>query len=249
MELETFDFIEFEEIDSTNLYFKNNQNTPYDIVIAQFQSNGRGQADNKWYSSKSKNALFSMRFQQKIPVSYYFEINKAVSVGVYNALSKLLKAQNIDTKPLKIKWPNDIYYHNKKLGGILIENALIGEFIEKEIVGIGLNILETDFPNALPNPTSLKLLFPDIDWNILEIIKMIFEHIKREMQTLKPPFYSIQKELYTHILYQYGVIQRFQYKDQIANGIIQDVLQNGQLIVQFEDGETKAFNQKEIVFL
>lgn len=249
MELDTFNFIEFEEIDSTNLYLKNNQNTLHNIVIAHFQSNGRGQADNKWFSSKSKNALFSIRFQQKIPISYYFEINKAVSVGVYNALSKLLKTKNLDTQPLKIKWPNDIYYHNKKLGGILIENALIGEFIEKEIVGIGLNVLETDFPKSLPNPTSLKQISPDIEWNILEIIKMIFEHIHREIQTLKPPFYNIQKELYTHILYQYGVIQQFQFNNEIANGIIQDVLENGQLIVKFEDGETKAFNQKEIVFL
>jgi biotin-(acetyl-CoA carboxylase) ligase len=105
------------------------------------------------------------------------------------------------------------------------------------------------FTNALPNLTSLKILFTNTDWNILDIIKTIFEHVSLEMQKLTPPKFAIKKEHYTNILYQYGTIQRFEYENIVANGIIKDVLQNGQLLVEFEDGETKAFNQKEIVFL
>jgi biotin-(acetyl-CoA carboxylase) ligase len=105
------------------------------------------------------------------------------------------------------------------------------------------------FTNALPNLTSLKILFTNTDWNILDIIKTIFEHVSLEMQKLTPPKFAIKKERYTNILYQYGIIQRFEYENIVANGMIKDVLQNGQLLVQFEDGETKAFNQKEIVFL
>jgi biotin-(acetyl-CoA carboxylase) ligase len=66
---------------------------------------------------------------------------------------------------------------------------------------------------------------------------------------LKPPFYYNDTERYVHILYQYGVIQPFLYSDKKAHGIVKGVHQNGQLLVEFEDGETKAFNQKEIVFL
>jgi BirA family biotin operon repressor/biotin-[acetyl-CoA-carboxylase] ligase len=249
MDFDTINYLELDETESTNLYFKNNPETSYDIVSAHFQSKGKGQANNSWYSSKSKNALFSMKFKQKIPISHYFDINKAVSIGVYEAIFKLLKEHHIDTQPLKIKWPNDIYYHNKKLGGILIENAMMGTFIEKQIIGIGFNILETEFPDTIPNPTSLKILFPHINWDVLTIIKWIYNNVYREIQKLKPPFNYNDTERYVHILYQYGVIQPFLYSDKKAHGIIKGVHQNGQLLVEFEDGETKAFNQKEIVFL
>jgi len=127
------------------------------VVAAEFQTAGRGQRGNKWHARKGENLTFSMllKFGEKgfpaISAAGQFIITKAATLGV----SSYLESIGIESS---IKWPNDIYVRNKKICGMLIENILDGDEVTVSIVGIGLNINQTEFPINLSNPTSAKAL-------------------------------------------------------------------------------------------
>jgi len=119
------------------------------VVYTDFQHSGRGQQGNSWESEAGKNLLFSiLLYPKQIPIQQQFIISQIVSIGIKKALDKY--AGNIS-----VKWPNDIYWNDEKLAGILIENSLQGANIRNSIVGIGLNVNQTSFEKA-PNPVSLK---------------------------------------------------------------------------------------------
>lgn len=145
----------FEEIESTNMWMKQNIDRlkPLSIVTADFQTAGRGQRGNTWESERGKNLLMSLLIAPKyLPAREQFIISKMVSV----ALCRVLQAIMPDGLNIEIKWPNDIYISRKKVCGMLIENAL-GQngMIQHSVVGIGLNVNQTDFHSDAPNPASL----------------------------------------------------------------------------------------------
>lgn len=119
--------------------------------VADFQSAGRGQRGNKWSSRKAENLTFSILFKPRnLLAQNQFAISEATALGV----CRYLKNKNVEAK---IKWPNDIYVGDKKICGILIENAVAGDKLLHSISGIGLNINQIEFSPELPNPTSLSI--------------------------------------------------------------------------------------------
>ena len=114
----------------------------------------RGQQGNGWESEKGKNLLFSTLLREwSIPVSSQFLINQIVSLSLYHTVRAILKE---DQRPLlTIKWPNDLYFQDKKLAGILIENIWQANQVSRSIAGIGLNVNQTVFLSPAPNPVSL----------------------------------------------------------------------------------------------
>ena len=124
-------------------------------IRTDFQTAGRGQQGNGWESERGKNLLFSILLQQPdIPVSRSFFITMAVTTAMTDAINSLGYAFS---SPLTIKWPNDIYIGDKKLAGILIETVLSGSRIAQAVIGIGVNLNQTKWMGAAPNPTSLFL--------------------------------------------------------------------------------------------
>ena len=122
-------------------------------ISADFQTSGHGQATNRWESEDGKNLLFSLLLRPTvIPAAEQFVITELVTLAIINALQDYIRQQ------ITIKWPNDIYVGDKKLCGILIENALCGPTIDTCIVGIGININQELFVSDAPNPVSLKQL-------------------------------------------------------------------------------------------
>ena len=112
-----------------------------------FQTAGRGQAGNGWESEEGKNLLCSVLVEsRKSKVERPFYLNVLVSVAVQRLLGE----------GFTIKWPNDIYWGDKKVAGILIENAILGNEVKYSIAGIGLNVNQTTFLSSAPNPISLK---------------------------------------------------------------------------------------------
>src|ERR1035437_2026424 len=119
------------------------------VVRTDFQTSGKGQIGNLWESESGKNLLFSMAlFPQKIRPDQQFLISQLVSVSIKKALDEYV--DNIT-----VKWPNDIYWKDKKLAGILIENSLQGNKIKTVVIGIGLNVNQKEFRSNAPNPVSL----------------------------------------------------------------------------------------------
>lgn len=138
------------EINSTNDYL--HQHPELDYVRTDYQTAGRGQAGNGWESERGQNLLCSVRLANlNLPVQRQWQINQLVALALHKTVASYLPS---DAK-LTIKWPNDLYYGNRKLAGILIENTLCSNQIADSIVGIGLNLNQTQWHSDAPNPISL----------------------------------------------------------------------------------------------
>ena len=239
--------ITIKEVDSTSNFLKdmlsNSKPLPEGTVImAEGQYAGRGQQQNKWHSEPGKNLTFSLLLKPFfLPVTEQFDLTRAISLGVTNALAPLLGAK------LKIKWPNDIYYDNKKLGGILIENLIQGSQIKNSVIGIGLNINQDVFPLQLPNPVSVKqILHTDYDLKIL--LSEICKNIEAAYLNLKAGRVGLIREAYLERLYWLNEDKDFKANGLIFTGTIKDVKPNGLLTVN--NGEVEVeYNLKEIEFL
>ena len=147
--------------DSTNRYARNEAVALWReaagkqlvAVTARHQTAGRGQRGNVWSSKEGENLLLSMlvRPGSSLEVANQFLLSQAVAVSLHAAM----KCYGIETK---LKWPNDIYVGNRKLAGILVELDYSGAFVEQAIIGIGLNVNQSDFPAMDRIPVSMKML-------------------------------------------------------------------------------------------
>lgn len=144
------------ETDSTNNLLRSRYLDEEDLftVAAGFQTAGRGQQGNGWESERGKNLLFSTLLRGwHVPVPQQFLLNQAVSLSLYQAVLSSLDPDR--QPPLAVKWPNDLYYGDRKLAGILIENLWQGGEVSRSIAGVGLNVNQTVFLSSAPNPVSL----------------------------------------------------------------------------------------------
>lgn len=138
-------------LNSTNDYLK--AHTDLDEVWTSFQTAGRGQAGNGWESEKGKNVLVSVRLHPKNMLAIeQWNITMQVSVALWQIVAKYIDP----VEKLTIKWPNDLYFGDHKLAGVLIENTLCGPYIGECIVGIGLNVNQTTWIGNAPNPISIQ---------------------------------------------------------------------------------------------
>ena len=147
------DIIWLERVDSTNDEARRHisEIDNLSVVSALEQTKGRGQQGNRWSSQPGENLTFSL-----VVKDFRIKANEQSAISQTTALSlvDLLSRHEIKAR---IKWPNDTYAGDEKICGILIENSLKGSEIDWSIIGIGLNVNQTAFPEDLPNPTSMKL--------------------------------------------------------------------------------------------
>jgi len=239
--------VTLKEVDSTNTFLKNllSNSEPVPegtVILAESQIAGRGQQQNKWYSSAGESLAFSLLLKPGfLPLAQQFNLIRIVSLGVYDALLPLVGSE------LKIKWPNDIYVGNRKLGGILIENQVQGNVIKNAIAGIGLNINQTYFPDWVPNAISLRQIL-HTDYDLKALMFEICSRIGYWYVKLKEGNESQIHEAYTAALYWLNKQGRFKAQDIIFGGVITGVNKNGLLQVQQGSGISQ-YNLKEIEFL
>jgi BirA family transcriptional regulator, biotin operon repressor / biotin---[acetyl-CoA-carboxylase] ligase len=239
--------ITIQHVDSTNNYLKNllSKSKPVPegtVIMAESQYAGRGQQQNRWHSEPGKNLTFSLLLKPSfLPISLQFDLTRAISLGIINALEPLLGEK------LKIKWPNDIYYGDQKLGGILIESVLQGNQIKNCVIGMGLNINQEIFPLELPDAVSLKqILHRDYDLKLL--LSEICKNIEVAYLNLKSGRFDVVRKAYLERLYWLNEIQKFASKGQIFEGEIKGVRDSGLLLVS-NNGSLEEYNLKEIEFL
>jgi BirA family transcriptional regulator, biotin operon repressor / biotin---[acetyl-CoA-carboxylase] ligase len=240
--------ITLKEVDSTNNFLKNilSNSKPLPegtVIMAESQFAGRGQQQNRWHSDAGKNLTFSLLLNPTfLEIQHQFDLTRAISLGVDDALKPLLGSQ------LKIKWPNDIYYGDKKLGGMLIENLLQGSRIKQSVIGIGLNINQEDFPPTLTNATSIKQILQR-DYDILPILSEICNNIEAWYLRLKAGQTSLVRETYLNRLYWLNEQHLFRANGSIFDGIIKNVKNNGMLVVNNNFETELEFTFKQIEFL
>ena len=239
--------ITIKQVDSTNNFLKNSLSNSKPlpegtVIMADSQTAGRGQQQNRWHSEDGKNLTFSLLLKPVfLPVTQQFDLTRVISLGIINAFEPLLGNQ------LKVKWPNDIYYGDYKLGGILIENIIQGSQIKNSVIGIGLNINQDDFPLEVPNAVSLKQILHR-DYDLKFLLSEICKNIEAAYLNLKSGRFELVRKAYLDRLYWLNEDKMFKTKDKMFAGVITGVKDNGLLIVNDGIG-TSEFNQKEIEFL
>ena len=134
--------IELESIDSTNNFLKSYRPLqPCDMILvtAEYQSRGRGQIGNSWESERGKNLLFSLKVHPRfLEAGQMFRISQVAALAVHDAFAHY-------TEGISIKWPNDVYWNDRKICGMLIENDWMGKQLEQSIIGIGMNVNQETF--------------------------------------------------------------------------------------------------------
>lgn len=219
---------------------KNNRIIEGEVVITKDQITGKGQRGNTWESETGKNLTCSLILKPSfISVSDQFVLHMITSLAIYDSLFSILGQK------MKIKWPNDIYYEDRKLGGILIENSISADSIENAIIGIGLNVNQIDF--SVPNATSIaEVCIQEFDLNeILETILLSLE--KRYLQAKQGKVNQLSIE-YKLRLYKYQSTHSFKGSGGTFIGRIVDVSKSGQLVIEVDD-QLRSYNFKEVEFL
>ncbi len=217
------------------------------VVAARFQTAGRGQRGNSWVADKGENLTFSilLKFGQgRIPhldSGDQFKITRAATLGVLYYLHE----KGI---PCKIKWPNDIYYRNRKICGMLIENVLEGRSLKHSIIGIGLNLNQKRFPAELVNPVSMSLI-TGIDYEPEKELDILYGHLATAFSQYLAP--GPDSSIYEDNLYRMGEFHEYV---RCSDGTVFEariigVNKLGQLQVQNKKGECETFAFKEISYI
>jgi len=237
------------ETTSTNDYLaqlcKKGKAKEFYTVMAESQTNGKGQRGNAWESESGKNLTFSIVFYPTaLEAKKQFCLSMLAALSCHEALGNY-------TDGFSIKWPNDIYWKDKKIGGILIENELEGKYITQSIIGIGLNLNQEVFHSDAPNPVSLKQII-GADISIQELMTKVVQNMIGGHRQLEANFNFTQQAigtLYRKHLYRHS--GWFPYRDAQGEFLAeyQQVEPDGHLILKDEQGLLRRYAFKEVSFV
>lgn len=239
------DFIYIRSISSTNTFaselLRKGKVKEGTIVYTDYQSAGRGQPGNRWYSAKGKNLLFTMILYPPINADEQFLLSMAVSEGICAFLKRYIPGP-------QIKWPNDIYSGSRKIAGILIENSVQGNRIEHSIVGVGLNINQQKFSRSIPNPVSLSLITGK-KYDTGRCLREVATEILKKYNLLLTGDRKRIEEEYITLLYRFGESHYYRDNTGIFRGTIVSVKPSGLLEIKKEDGLLYECSFKEVEYL
>lgn len=244
--ISTKNIIFFDKIDSTNNYclklLKSNPPDDTLIVFAKQQTAGRGQRNNYWESEPGKNLLFSIIcYPTFVSPDKQFNISKVISLGIFDYLTTFCNG-------VSIKWPNDIYIGDNKVGGVLIENTIRGNRIASTVAGVGINVNQTNFSSNLPNPVSLQQI-TQTHYALKPLLTDMLKYINTRYNALIANNTNTIHKAYLQSLYRFERMAWYAAANKKFKAKIINVEEFGYLIVQDENNEIKRFGFKEIKFL
>ena len=270
-------FIELQSVDSTNNYARQQIHEGLAChgmaVFAHEQHAGKGQRTKSWTSQKSANITLSLLLEApKLQLTEQFQLSACMAVAIRDFFSKY-------AGEAKIKWPNDLYWQDRKAGGVLIENVVgslelgvrsselgvrsselgvrsselgveeVGSFNKQTqwkwaIVGVGININQTEFPADLPNPVSLKQITGK-DWNVISLSRELVAGLLDKYEILIKEGADNFIELYNSHLYKKGQKVNFRKNNSVFEATVKSVSPGGSLTVQHSIGEEYQFGDIE----
>ena len=230
-------------------------------IRTDFQTVGRGQAGNSWESEKGKNLLFStlLRYPE-VEAADQWRLSMLVAVAVREAIASILSPLASRLSPITIKWPNDIYYNDQKLVGILIENTLSGRHIAYTIAGVGINVNQTQWLSNAPNPVSMKQITGE-EYDVESILNASLEAIQR-WETASTE--QLREEYIRHLYRRTGWHSYMEREVSVAPTNIQlsaqaadavflaqwvDITPQGEWVLRLKSGEEKRYHFKQIRFV
>lgn len=245
--------------DSTNTLMRqmlcqDNSLTEGFTIHTDFQTAGRGQQGNGWESEDGKNLLFTTLFRlHDIPIERQFLLSQLVPLALVRVLDRY-------TDEITVKWPNDIYWRDHKLVGILIEHCLSGKQLDYSIAGIGVNVNQDRFLSNAPNPISLKQITgKETDR------QQLLQEILDKFVALRPLLHTPEelKRLYMQRLYRRTGL--YPYVENLCSSVpvdiqtqadssvflaeIADVLPDGRLLLRTDTGELRSYHFKEVKYV
>ena len=244
LSLKVDQYIYLKKTASTNQYVQDvvSKSFPHRnyCIYTDNQTVGRGQIDRYWFSDIGKNLTVSYLYQLSVAVQDQFDISIALSLAVHDFCKELV-AEPV----LAIKWPNDIYYKNGKLAGLLIQNNIRGKQIVNTTLGIGLNVNQKLFPKHIPNPISLS----QITGKDYEIIPLLFElekHIGYRLAFLEKNKDRCRKEYFSR-LFKRNTLATYKRLDNntIFKAKIQSITKEGKLVLD-TGNQKEVFNFREV---
>lgn len=239
-------FMDIATLPSTNQYALElvSKSAPKEgTVVSTFrQSAGRGQIGSKWESEPDKNLTISVIFYPRfLEVKRQFLLNQVISLAVADLLVRYVD------NGVKVKWPNDIYVHDTKLAGILIQNSLAGTRFQSAVAGIGLNVNQRHFSSETSRATSLSLLTGKT-FDLYALIEALCQHIEIRYLQLKKGLRKTLEQEYIHRLYRYQQPARYELPNgQLFTGTITGLSTFGHLVIETDEGP-RQFDLKEIRF-
>ena len=230
-----WEIVHIDETDSTNQWMKHHLSDTDFCVVADYQTAGRGCGSNTWESERGQNLLFSVLLHPlSVPASKQFHISMAVSVAISEALEQYIG-------DVSIKWPNDIYWRNGKICGILIEQTLKGTAIRECIVGVGLNVNQRAFHSSAPNPVSLWQISGQPTDRML-LLNDILQRLKRLMA-------EDVRQRYLQRLYRRRGFHPYTDARGAFMAEIASVEDDGHLLLRDDSGHERRYAFKEVQFV
>lgn len=232
-----------DETSSTNDFLRNyTPSADISIVSASFQTKGRGQMGNTWISHDGQNALFSVLVCPKsLKASDGFVLSQAMALAIKETLEEYVD-------DVWIKWPNDIYCHGKKICGTLIENTLMGKFVGRSVIGNGINVNQTDFPDGLAAPPTSMCIQSGKECSTHEVIRHVVERFALYYREIMDASYERIRTLYHENMYLRGKKSLFQDSEGMFTGVISHVETDGHLVIIDEQSQSRRYAFKQVQF-
>lgn len=225
-------FTELEQIGSTNDLARERIETGSalhgEVFFAWHQTAGRGQLGKPWMSSPKQNLAMTLVLENKqLPDPIPFHLSASCATACQAVLTEITRGD------LHIKWPNDLYWKNRKMGGLLIETQP-----SWSIVGLGINVNQTEFDPSLPNPVSIRQITGK-EHSPKELARKIVDALNKKIGEWKQLDFSVLLDQYRSNLF--GKEQVFPVRENGQEKIVRmvDVDNNGGLIIE-ENGEKRT---------
>lgn len=215
-----------------------------DIVIAEYQTKGRGQRGHSWHSKTGENLTFTLVLKpEDMLVDKQFYISKMIPLALVRTFARFdIRAE--------IKWTNDVYVGDRKIVGILIENDIMGDRITKSIAGIGINVNQKTFDPALPNPVSMSVITGK-KYDRAQVLDCFITEVSILLDKLKSrKFDELDAEYHCNLYRRKGSYPFADPDGQLFNASIERVHETGELILRHESsGEVKSYLFTEVEFV
>lgn len=236
--------IRLKEIDSTNRFLrelKDEQEDEMVVAVADFQTAGKGQGSHTWESEAGKNLLFSIKVNPRwVPVRQQFLLSMAGAIAIKEALETYVDG-------ITLKWPNDVYWNDKKISGTLIETSIDSKGIKTCIFGIGINVNQEAFHSDAPNPVSLRqILGHEVDKD--ELLQKVIEGFRRYYELLRRADYMDVSGIYHLSLYRRKGFHRYEDANGDFEGAFVEVEDDGHLILHDKQGVIRSYSFGEVKF-
>lgn len=211
------------------------------LLTADWQTAGRGQRGTHWEADAGRNLLFSLRFQpRKVPAAEQFALSEALALAIRAALAATGDG-------FCVKWPNDIYWRDRKVCGILLEHQLQGSRIVETIAGVGINVNQADFRSDAPNPVSL-LQITGRETPLAELLRSVLAEFEQRLRkAVQGRYGELHEEYRKHLFHGEGLHAYFDVaRLQTFEAEIARISPLGTLTLRLPGGEERTYAFKEV---